>query len=69
VIQCKEISTPQKSNLIRSLLETFMLILKITAISIKKIKAISILYQTKPRDSIEIKEPNIAVNPKMKTMK
>ena len=34
-----------------------------------KIKAIKILYQTKLKESTEISEPNIAVNPKMKTIK
>ena len=52
--------------------ETILMFSKIDtgqSINNNKIKAINILYQTKLKESTEISEPNIAVNPKMKTIK
>ena len=69
VIQCKEINAPEISNLNKSLFDTLIFLLKIKANTIKKRKAINILYHTRDKESIEINEPNIAVNPKMKTIK
>ena len=49
--------------------ENFIFFLKINEINKNKIYVINILYQTKLKESTEISEPNIAVNPKMKTIK
>tara|TARA_B100000780_G_scaffold93943_1_gene65342 strand:+ start:3277 stop:3585 length:309 start_codon:yes stop_codon:yes gene_type:complete len=67
--QCNDMITPQNNNLKIIILEIFIFFPKKGANNNKHIDAINILYQTNFIESIEIIEPNIAVNPKIKTIK
>ena len=69
VIQCKAIKTPAKIIFkTRNLLIIIFFFKRIEKKSKIK-KAIAILYHTRDIESIEIKEPKIAVNPKINTIK
>jgi hypothetical protein len=67
--QCNEIITPQKNSFKTKDLEIFNFLFKKGAKISKHIDPINILYHTNWIESIEIKDPNIAVKPKIKTIK
>jgi hypothetical protein len=69
VIQCSAIIIPENNNFNIKDFETVILFLKIKAYNNNTIEANVILYQTSSIESIEINDPNIAVNPKIKTIK
>ena len=67
--QCNEIITPQKNNFKNKDIEIFNFLFKKGAKISKHIDAINILYHTNWTESMEIKDPSIAVKPKIKTIK
>ena len=67
--QCNEIKIPQNNNLKKRDFEIINFFFNNGNIINRHITAINILYQTKLNELIEINEPRIAVNPKIKTMK
>ena len=67
--QCKEIIRPQKNNLNKVFLEIINFLFNKGAKNSQDRVAINILYQTSFRESTDIKEPKIAVKPKIKTIK
>ena len=67
--QWSEIITPQKNSFKTNDLEIFGFLFKKGAKIIKHIDAINILYHTNSIESTEIKDPSIAVKPKIKTIK
>jgi hypothetical protein len=67
--QCNEIKIPQNNNLKKSDFGIINFFFNNGSIINRHITAISILYQTKLNELIEINEPRIAVNPKIKTIK
>tara|TARA_B100000497_G_scaffold8063_1_gene8434 strand:+ start:939 stop:1163 length:225 start_codon:yes stop_codon:yes gene_type:complete len=67
--QCNETKIPQNNNLKKSDFEIINFFFNNGNIINRHITAINILYQTKFNELIEINEPRIAVNPKIKTIK
>ena len=67
--QCNEIKIPHNNNLKKRDFEIINFFFNNGNIINRHITAINILYQTKLNELIEINEPRIAVNQKIKTMK
>ena len=67
--QCMDIINPQNNNLKSIFFDTKIFFPKKNNKKNKQTEAINILYHTSLTAPIEIREPKIAVNPKIKTIK